>query len=44
MEINSLVQWLFKWWLILSGAFWGLVGALYFTVVYLLHRIPKEMK
>lgn len=43
MEINGLVQWLFKWWLILSGVFWSVVGILYFTVLYWL-RVPKPMK
>lgn len=42
MEINGVVEWLFKWWLITSAVLWGFVGVLYCTVYYVAHRgLPK---
>lgn len=42
MEINGIVLWLLKWWLILSGIFWALVATLYFLAYYFAHhRAPS---
>ena len=39
MEINGLIQWLFKWWLIASTVFWCLVGSVYFILQYVSYRL-----
>jgi hypothetical protein len=42
MEINGLVQWLFKWWLILSGVFWGVILSIYLALYVWTWRLTGQ--
>jgi hypothetical protein len=38
MEVTGIIRVLFWGWLALSGAFWALIGALYFIGYYFAHH------
>jgi len=42
MEITGLIQWLFKWWLISSTVFWGLVGSIYLILRLVNYRLTGQ--
>jgi hypothetical protein len=41
MDIDGVIQWLFKWWVILSAVFWGFIGTVYCILVYVTYRLTK---
>ena len=39
MDADSLILWLFKWWVTLSSIFWIVVGGLYLILRYATYRL-----
>lgn len=42
MEINGVIQWLLKWWIIVSAVFWGLIGTLYLILRIVNYRLTHQ--
>jgi hypothetical protein len=40
--MNGLIHWLFKWWLITSTVFWGLIGTLYLILRIWNYRLTGQ--